>query len=117
MAETIHIREASTSQLPFILLGDNAPIDLSGVTKVEMVIVADNGTGTLTSINTTDDPTILAILDNTRGKVGYTPGATDLKKANSPYKVYFWIYTSATAKYAVPDEGEMVFDISDDFVA
>lgn len=117
MAETVDIREASTAQIPFILIGDNAPIDLNGVTKVEMVRVADNGTGTLTAINTTDDATKLAIIDATRGKVGFTPTSSDLKKANSPYKVFFWVYTGATTKYAVPDSEELIFNVTDDFVA
>ena len=111
------IREASTTQIPFQLVADNVPIDLTNVTKVEMIRVADNGTGTLTAINTTDDPTKLAILNNTLGKVGFTPGAGDLKEANSPYKVFFWVYTGASVKYAVPDGEEFVFNVSDDFVA
>jgi hypothetical protein len=113
----ITIREASTAAIPFQLLEDNAPCDLSSVNKVEIVLVPANGTGTAISYNTTTHPTVLAISSAALGKVAFTPnGTTDLTYANTPYKVFFWVFTSPTAKYAVPDQGEFSIEVTNDFV-
>lgn len=117
MSDTIFIREGSTAQIPFQLFADNVPIDLTGANKVEIVLVPANGTGTAISYNTTTHGAIITTgLGPTQGRVGYTPQTGDLTNANSPYKVFFWVWTSSTAKYAVPDDEELVIEVSNDFV-
>ena len=116
-AVTIVVREASTAQIPIQLLADNAPIDLSAVNKVQIVLVPSNGTGTAVLYDTTANPTVLTVLSGPLGKVGFKPnGTSDLTKANQPYKVFFWVFTSSTDKYAVPDDGELVIEVTDDYV-
>lgn len=113
----ITVREASTAAIPFQLLEDNAPIDLSAVNKVQIVLVPANGTGTAVSYDTTTNPTVIVISSAALGKVTFTPnGTTDLTYANTPYKVFFWVFTSPTAKYAVPDQGEFAIEVTNDYV-
>lgn len=115
MADTIYIRQGSTAQVPFQLLSNDAPIDLSLVNKVELILVPQNGVGTLIDYNTTDDTARLAILSATQGRVGYTPTGSDITNADSPYKAFFWVHMSATVKYAVPDKEELVIEVTDNY--
>ena len=114
---TMSIRETSTAQIKFQLLEDKAPIDLSAVNKVVIVLVPQNGTGTLIDYDTTANPSVVSVVSATRGIVGYYPQASDLTYANSPYKVFFWVYTSASSFYAVPDktDEELVIEVSNDY--
>lgn len=117
MAETIYIRESSNAQIPFQLLADNTQIDLSAAYKVQIVLVPDNGNGSAITYNTTDHSNVLTTsLGASSGKVGYTPQTNDLLYANSPYKVFFWVHTASDAKYAVPDDEELVIVVSNDYV-
>jgi hypothetical protein len=114
---TISIRETSTALVKFQLIEDNAPIDLSAVNKVVLVLVPQDGSGTLIDYNTTDNPTVLSVASAARGIVQYAPQTGDLTVANSPYRVFFWVYTSATAFYAVPDktDEELIIEVSNDY--
>lgn len=113
MADTIvDFRETSTAQISFQLLADNVPIDLTNVNKVEIVLVPDNGTGSSTKYNTTSNPTVISVLDATLGKVGYTPQTNNLQYDHTPVWVYFNVYTSASNKYAVPDKGSIVVNVT-----
>ena len=114
---TMSIRETSTAQIRFQLLEDNAPIDLTSVNKVVIVLVPQNGTGTLIDYDTTTNPTVIGVVSATRGIVGYYPQSGDLTYANSPYKVFFWVYTSASSFYAVPDKAdeELIIEVSNDY--
>lgn len=114
---TIYVREGTTSVITFQLLSDKAPINLTGVNKVELVLVPQNGTGTAVDYDTTTNPTVLAITAATLGKVTYTPQAADLSFANSPYKCFFWVFTTSTVKYSVPAKEEFIVEVSNDFVA
>lgn len=113
----VTIREASTAAISFQLLEDNAPIDLSAVNKVQIILVPANGTGTAIPYDTTTNPTVMLITNAALGKVSFTPnGTSDLTYANTPYKVFFWVFTSPTAKYAVPDGTEFSIEVTSDFV-
>ena len=114
--QTLYIREGTTNQVPFQLFGDDIPISLADVNKVALVLVPQNGTGTAVTIDTTNNPTKLEIITAATGRVGWTPASGDVTKANSPYKGFFWVYQTASVKYAVPDNEEFVVDVSDDFV-
>lgn len=112
----LYVREGTNVQIPFTLIGDNAPIDLSGVTKVELVLVPQNGTGAQVDYDTVADASVITIVTASLGKVGWTPnGTTDLTKANSPYRVFFWVWTGATTKYAVPSNDEFIIEVTDDY--
>jgi hypothetical protein len=115
MAETVYIREGSNAQIPFQLFADDVPIDLSNVDKVKMVLVPNNGTGTATTYNTDDDPTVIEITSATTGQIGYTPQSGDLTKAESPFRLFFWVFSSASSKYAVPDNEDLVIEVTDDY--
>lgn len=115
MAETLHIREGTTETISMQLFGDKAPINLTGVNKVALVLIPANGTGTAASIDTTTNPTKLAITGATIGRVAWTPASGDVTKANSPYKAFFWVYSTASIKYSVPADEEFVVEVTDDF--
>ena len=115
MADIIYIRQGSTAQIPFQLLSNDAPIDLTGVNKVELILVPQNGAGTLIDYNTTDDATRIAILSATQGRVGYTPSGLDITNADSPYKIFFWVWSSGSTKYAVPDKEELSIQVTDNY--
>lgn len=116
MATEIYVREGSTAQIPFQLLADNVPIDLTGVDKVEINLVPQNGQGALVDYNTDDDSSSIEIISATLGKVGFSPnGTSDLTNANSPYLVYFWVHETGGAKYSVPDEDELIIHVTNDY--
>ena len=116
MAETIYIRDASTAQIPFQLFADGVPIDCTSANKVEIILAPANGTGVVVKYNTTANPTVLGYLAQSEGRLGFTPnGTSDLTYANTPYKVFFWVYTTATAKYAVPDSDDLVIEVTNDY--
>lgn len=116
MDTIITVREGTNVQIPFQLIGDNAPIQLGGVNRVEIVLIPQNGEGTPILYDTTGDPSVLTIVSSTLGKVGFTPdGSTDLLAAESPYRVFFWVYTGATTRYAVPNEDKFYIEVTDDY--
>jgi hypothetical protein len=93
MSTLVEIAEGWTDELgPFTLEADGSPVDLTGLT-VSLVLRGRDGT----LVTTTDDTRIDD--DPTSGKVYYTPDATDLSAAQSPY----------TLRWQVTDGDGIVF--------
>lgn len=85
---------------------DGTPVNLTGL-KVTLYIA---GPGTNTSVNTTDDPTVLDLLDAINGVVRLRPTASTFATGGS-YRLHFLVHAT-TPFYAPSDDGYMTLQIN-----
>lgn len=100
------MRHGQTETLTFVLTyGGGRPRDLTSATLVALTLVPAGGTGSATTIDTTNNPTKLAISTATSGEVQWSPAAGDVTLANSPY-LYFFQVTIGGKIEMYPNTGE-----------
>ena len=102
MAVLTEVEQGWSGSLPFTLYADNVAVDLSGLT-VTGIVHTRRGT----VVSTTGKVTVTG---STSGVVTWTPAATDLTAANSPYTVRFKVVdlTSATVYFANGEADKLV---------
>jgi len=118
----ITVRVTSTAPINMQLLNDidgdgvaETPINLSGANHLELYLI-NGDTGGTTIYKTTDSSPKVAIAAGTAGSVSFTPnGTADLNiRSNGQlniYSGYWWVYTTANSKYAVPDGFEFAIKV------
>ena len=112
LLENFTMREDATEPQVFTLTyGSGRPRDLTGVNKVALSIIPNGGTGTIATIDTTANPTKLAISTTTSGEVTWTPSAGDVLQSASPYLFFFFVYVTASSIEPYPNEKEVYIKI------
>lgn len=110
LIENFTMREGQTETLTFVLTtGGGRPRDLSSATLVKLTLVPAGGTGSATSIDTTTNPTKLAISTATSGEVQWSPADGDVTQANSPYLYFFQVTISKIEMY--PNDKEVYIKV------
>jgi hypothetical protein len=88
----LSIVQGETNPIPYQLLVDSDPADLTGAT-VSIIITDRRG-------NETTSTGEVTIVDTTDGKVNFTPGSTgDFTRAKSPYSVRWKIEAPSGISY------------------
>lgn len=110
----ITIREHTTSEVIMRLLSNDQPIVLSGVNSVRLDMI-DN-LKKVYRYSTSDDPAYLAITDASDGQITFTPpDATIFEYQRQPYKVYAWVFETASKKYSVPEKGHSLINLEKEY--
>ena len=109
----IFIRENSTDFLDFQLLSNSMAVNLSGVLRVQLVV--RNKDGEVSTYSTDDPSPQLYITDAAGGKVQFRPKAGNLVNWKSPYRCFFWVYSTEAIKSAVPEDEEFIIKVREKF--
>lgn len=116
----ITVRAGQSDNIDFQILTDadgdgivDTPVNLSGVNKAEFVLINSDTGGTSTYSST---GTVFTILAGTAGSVRFIPaGTADLSLTTAGktniYSGYVWVYSTATKKFAVPEEHEITIRV------
>lgn len=88
------------------------PIDLTGVTDVELVLV-NRADKARTGFKVSDNPQKLSITDEAQGIIKFSPAVTDFT-SEAVYSL-FVIITDGSGKRSVPEGKEYTFTIRPDF--
>ena len=102
--ESIVVREKTTSDIVMQLFSDDEVIDLTDVDHIEMNMI-DSYKNTY-HYSSDDESPALVITTPLSGIITFTPPSeTIFLYQRSSYRLYVWIYETATKKYAVPENG------------
>jgi hypothetical protein len=109
------IREHTTSTIQMQLLADDIGIDLSSIHHLQLNMV--DSLGQTYTYSTLDSPTTaITVKTPLTGIVQFMPPtAQTLQYVRSPYKFFWWVYNTATEKYAVPSNGNSLLVLEKDF--
>jgi len=96
-----YVANGTLDPLDFKLRASGEAIDLSTISSIEFWTIDKkgaqrqytSGSGNVTTIDADD------------GVVRVTPTATSFRDFLGPYRGYFWVFDTATNKYAVPENG------------
>ena len=103
--ETIQIREKTTSPIDMQLLADGSGIDLTTVSYVRLDMA--DGTGKTYRYTSVDSSAYVTIVTAATGSVRFTPpDSTIFRYQNSPYQLNWWVYTSSSQAYSIPESTE-----------
>jgi hypothetical protein len=112
--DTITLREGITAGIPIVLKADNTPIDLTSMNQI--LLVMRDAQNKVYRYSTTDNSAYLIVTQPTSGLVTFNPPAVDtFNYLRSPYKMYFWVYSTSSQRYPVPNKGESVIYLEKDF--
>ena len=115
MSEIV-IREKTTAPISMQLLADGSGIDLTSVSYVRMDMI-DNTNKTY-KYTTVDASAYVTIVTAATGSVRFTPpDSTIFRYQQSPYRLNFWVYTSSSQCYSVPeaDTEEAIIRLTKEF--
>jgi hypothetical protein len=104
----ISIVEGWTGALPFTLLADGSPVDLTGLT---VQIVLKNAAGDVVK----DTSSGITVTGSTAGQLEYAPSSSsgDLFLANStPYRLRFRVIDALTKKAYFPNDEEDLIEVN-----
>lgn len=110
----ITIREHTTSDIIMRLLSDDVAIDLTDVNSVRLDLV--DSQNKVYRYSTSDTPAYLSISDATDGEITFTPPTVNVfEYTRSPYKLYAWVFETASKKYSVPEKGYSQISIEKEY--
>jgi hypothetical protein len=107
---TLEVREGTTSRIEMELDADDEPIDLTSVDHIELEI-RDSRRNVYRYSSADASPKVGVNEEPSTGKVWLDPPASLFKTIASPYLGYFWVFTSATSKFSVPEDLEFVIQV------
>ena len=111
--ETIEVREKTTSEIQMTLYSNDEVIDLSTIDHIRLDLVDKRGT--VYRFSSDDGSPQTRVVTAVSGIVGYAPDSGDLIHSRSPYKGYWWVYTTTTLRYSVPEENEFMITVRKEF--
>lgn len=104
MTPLTEIVEGWTGALPFTLLADDSPIDLSGMT---VYIVLKDARGTTIKDSTAG----VSVTGSTAGQVSYTPSSSDFAAARMPYRIRFRVKDGSSGVIYHPNGAEDLISV------
>ena len=113
LIQKIEVREGTTSEISMILYGNDEVIDLTLADHIELHL--KDAKKKVYRFSSDDTSPQVRIITAASGIVGYIPTSTDLIAARSPYSGYWWVWATSTSKYAVPEEGEFLISVREDY--
>lgn len=113
LIQKLEVREGTTSEIAMVLYGNDAVIDLTLADHIELHM--KDAKKKVYRFSSNDVSPQVRIITAASGIVGYTPVSTDLIASRSPYSCYWWVWSTSTSKYAVPEEGEFLISVREDY--
>ena len=107
-------RVGSTEAVEFQLTADGDPVDLAGVTSVEIRLESHDG-APVADYDTVANPTKLAITDAVNGKVTFYPGAAEFALVEGHYNAFFWVTDGAGRVASYPTGANFVIRVIRNF--
>lgn len=107
-APLMSIVEGWTGALPFTLLADGSPVDLTGLT---VTVVIKDASGTIVK-NGSSGVTVTA---STAGQVEYLPSTSSgdlFLSASTPYRVRFRVTDAVTRSVYFPNDEEDLIEVN-----
>ena len=108
MSALVSIVEGWTSALPFTLLADGTPIDLTGL-KVAVVLKTAGG------VIVKDTTTGITVTASTAGQVEYAPSSSSgdlFVAAQTPYRIRFRLTDATPRSVYVPNDEEDLIEVN-----
>lgn len=108
------IREHTTSAIQMQLLENDVGINLTAIDHIQLNMI--DSLGQTYAYSTLDLTPAIILTPGTTGGVQFTPPTAQvLQYIRSPYKLFWWVYISATEKYSVPSKGNCLIVLDKDF--
>lgn len=93
---------------------EGTPVDLAGVTLIDMRIRSEDETATF-NYDTTNDPARLSINDSATGKIEFTPLGTEFLASEMWYNAFFFVTDAAGSIIRFPSEGNFQIQVVEQF--
>lgn len=111
--DEITVRDGTTDYIVFVVENNGTAINLSAVNHVRLDMIDSRHKVYRYASN--DDSPIFYITDAANGEVELRPTSDIFKAGRSPYKVYVWVYSTASKRYSCPEKGEAIIKIRREF--
>jgi len=109
----VNVREDSTDYLDFQLFSKSVALNVAGVLRIELVL--RNKDNEIATYSTAGASPQIYITDAANGEVQFRPKVGNLVNWKSPYRGYFWVYSTETVKSAIPENEELLIKVREKF--